>query len=276
MTLFANLAVVVAKLAVGAAANVLSVMAEAAHSSTDAWNNVLALALTRVAAKEPDEDHPYGHGKFETLGAVAIVAFLSVTVYELCRGAIRRLVTGAGDPNVTALVVGTMIVSSVVSWAVARYELRQGLELGSDILVADAAHTRSDVYASATVLVGLGLVALGYPAADALFTLFVAAIIANAGWRILSRTVPILVDERAVAGDTIREIAREASGVVDVLDVRSRGRQGEVFAELTVTVDRSLNVEAAHQIADDVERRIVARLGARDVVVHVEPALRAP
>jgi cation diffusion facilitator family transporter len=276
ITLVANIAVVIAKLGAGLAAGLLSVIAEAAHSSVDAGNNVLALALSRVAAMAPDEEHPYGHAKFETLGAVAIVAFLSVTVYELVSSALRRLATGGGHPEVTPFVVATMIFSAAVNYAVSRYEHRRARELDSDILLADAAHTRSDVYASGAVLVGLALVAAGYPRADALLTLLVAAIIANAVWRILRRTIPILVDERAVSPQTIRDVAVQAQGVVDVLDVRSRGREGEIFAELTITVDRTLNVEDAHHIADDVERRLASAIRAREVMVHVEPANREP
>jgi cation diffusion facilitator family transporter len=274
ITLIANIAVVAAKLGAGLAAGLLSVIAEAAHSSVDAGNNVLALALSRVAAKDPDEEHPYGHAKFETLGAVAIVAFLSVTVYELVSSAVRRMATGGGNPEVTPFVVGTMLFSAIVNYAVSRYEHRRARELDSDILLADAAHTRSDVYASAAVLIGLALVAAGYPGADALFTLMVAGIIANAVWRILRRTIPILVDERAVTPESIRAVAGQAQGVVEVLAVRSRGREGEIFAELTITVDRSLNVEDAHHIADEVERRLALAIRAREVVVHVEPADR--
>lgn len=273
LTLLANLAVVVAKLVAGIAAGALSVIAEAAHSGVDALNNIVALALARIAAKAPDEEHPYGHAKFETLGAIAIVAFLSVTVYELVAGAVRRLIAGTSQPHVTPTLIAVVVASALVSLFVSRYEARRGRQLDSDLLLADAAHTRADVWASGAVLVGLAFVALGYPRADALFTLLVAGIIARAGWSILRRTVPILVDERAIEGDAIRAIALEAEGVIEVWDVRSRGRHGEMFAELTVSVDRALNVEEAHHIADDVERRVAVRLGAREVVVHVEPAL---
>jgi cation diffusion facilitator family transporter len=271
ITLIANVIVVMAKLIAGISAGVLSVVAEAAHSSVDASNNVLALVLSRIAAKAPDEEHPYGHAKFETLGAIAIVAFLSITVYELVRSALYRLVSGAGQPSVTAYVVGTMVFSAIISFGVATWEQRQGRALHSEILLADAAHTRSDMYASLAVLVGLALVAAGWTRADAIVTLLVAVIIANAVWRILRRTVPILVDERAVSGETIRGIAEDVTGVRDVFDIRSRGREREIFAELTITVDGTLNVEEAHRIADNVEQLLVRRLNAREVVVHVEP-----
>jgi cation diffusion facilitator family transporter len=271
ITLLANVAVVIGKVTAGLAANSLSVLADAAHSSVDAWNNVMALVLARVAAKAPDEDHPYGHAKFETLGALAIVAFLSVTVYELVGSAILRL-SGHGDlPIATPFVAAVMLVSAVISFFVARYEERYARKLHSEILLADAAHTKSDVFASLGVLVGIGLVGLGYPQADAVFTLLVAIVIARAGWRILKTTIPILVDQRAVEESTIRDITRSTVGVIDCFDVRSRGRSGEVFAELTITVQPTLNVEEAHLIADAVEQRVAESVGAREVVVHVEP-----
>lgn len=272
LTLFANLAVVAAKAAAGFAAGALSVVAEATHSAVDAMNNVMGLALSRLAAEEPDERHPYGHVKFETLGALAVVAFLSITVYELVSGAIERLVAGTARPQVGWPIIAVMAGSAVVSLIVARYESRHGRRLHSELLLADAAHTGSDVFASLTVLLGLGLVALGYPRADAAFTIFVAVIIARAGWRIIRRTVPVLVDERAVAAETIRQIALRTEGVRDTYDVRSRGRGTAVFAELTIAVDAGLDVHAAHVIADAVERRVVAALNAREVVVHIEPA----
>ncbi len=271
LTFVANVAVVGAKVVAGLAANSLSVLADAAHSSVDAWNNIMALALARVASKDPDEDHPYGHAKFETLGALAIVAFLSITVYELVGSAIVRLTSSGENAVATPFVAAVMLVSAAVSFVVARYEESRGREYQSEILLADAAHTKSDVFASLGVLVGIALVALGYPRADAVFTLLVAVVIANAGWRILKHTIPILVDQRAVAEATIRDITVSTPGVIDCFAVRSRGRTGEIFAELTITVKPTLNVEEAHLIADTVEHRVADAVGAREVVVHVEP-----
>jgi cation diffusion facilitator family transporter len=271
LTLIANVAVVIAKVAAGVAANSLSVLADAAHSSVDAWNNIMALALAAVAAKAPDEDHPYGHAKFETLGALAIVAFLSITVYELTSSAFGRLAGAGGTAIATPFAAGVMLVSAIISYGVARYEEACGQKYQSEILLADAAHTKSDVFASLAVLAGIGLVAAGYPRADAVFTLLVAVVIARAGWRILKHTIPILVDQRAVAEATIRDITVSTPGVIDCFAVRSRGRAGEIFAELTITVRPSLNVEEAHHIADAVEHRVASAVGAREVVVHVEP-----
>lgn len=271
LTLIANVAVVIGKATAGFSANSLSVIADSAHSSVDAWNNIMALLLARIAAKAPDAEHPYGHAKFETLGALAIVAFLSITVFELVKGVIVRLGGAGPQPEATPFVVIVMIISAVVSLLVARYEENYGRRYHSDILLADAAHTRSDVYASLAVLAGIALVGLGYPQADALVTLLVAAVIARVGWRIVQRAVPILVDQRAVAEGQICEVSLSTPGVMDCFAVRSRGRPGEVFVELTVTVNPRLNVYDGHVIADEVERRVANAVGAREVVVHVEP-----
>src|SRR5688572_16465195 len=187
----ANAVVVLAKGAAGWSAHSLSVLADAAHSSVDAWNNVMGLVLVGMAAKDPDAEHPYGHAKFETVGALAIVAFLSVTVYELVSSATLRLIgRGSGpEPLATPAAIAVMVFSAIINALVAHYETKRGQELHSELLIADAAHTRSDIYASLGVVIGLLLVRFGYPRADAAFTLLVAVVIARAGWRILQTTI---------------------------------------------------------------------------------------
>ncbi len=271
LTLLANIAVVAAKAAAGFMTGTLSVVAESAHSSVDALNNVIGLVLSRVAARAPDENHPYGHAKFETLGGLAVVMFLSITIYELTSSAIHRLIAGEARPHVTVVVFAVMGGSAIVSFFVSYYERKKGRELSSDILTADAAHTQSDIYASLAVIVGLLFVTAGYPRADAIFTLLVAAVIARASWRIIRSTVPVLVDEVAVDPSKIQRLAQATPGVKAVYDVRSRGRRGEMFAELTIAVEPTLGVSEAHVIADAVEQRVSRELQAREVVVHVEP-----
>jgi cation diffusion facilitator family transporter len=267
-----NLLVLAAKGVAWWSSGALSIAAEALHSSLDALNNVIALTFAAIAAREPDDDHPYGHQKFETLGALVVVGFLSITVFELLKGAVSRLVGGQPlEVEATPTAIVLVLLSAVASLLVSRWELVQGRRLDSHLLVADAAHTRADVYASGAVLVGLLFVRAGYPVADPLIAIGVAAVIAWTGWEILKATVPVLVDERAVEDRTIRRIAEATEGVRAAWGIRSRGRPGEVFAELTVSVDPSLDVADAHTIADRVEREVADALGAREVTVHVEP-----
>src|SRR5881396_861815 len=151
--LIANIAVVIAKTSIGMLAGSLAVLGDAVHSSVDAVYNVLGLVVVRVAAREPDEDHPYGHGKFETLGALGIVVFLSVTCFELVRNAIGHLLSGGHVIQVSdlglTLLVATLLTNIFVAW----YENARGHELSSELLIADAAHTRADVFITIGVLI---------------------------------------------------------------------------------------------------------------------------
>lgn len=273
VVLVLNVGLVAMKAGAWWSSRALSVIAEAVHSSLDALNNVLALAFARVARAAPDALHPYGHQKFETLGALVIVGALSITVFELGKGAVGRLL--AADPPAvegTPLAIGLMAVSAAAGLAISAWEVRRGRELDSPLLLADAAHTRSDVYAALAVLGGLVAVRFGMPWADPWITLAVAAAIAWTGWRIVRESVPELVDERAADPERIRALAEEVEGVRAAYGIRSRGRTGEVFSELTIAVSSAMDVETSHTIADRVEERLGRELGAREVVVHVEPA----
>lgn len=272
LVLWMNVAVIVVKVAVWILSGALSVLAEVGHSSLDAANNVFALTLARVAAQAPDEDHPYGHHKFETLGALALVGVLSIMVFELLRQAVMTLATGqhhAGEVGPGALTL--MTLGLVAGIAITRYESRVGKRLGSDLLLADAAHTRADVLTTVAVLVGLVAIRMGFPMADPVATIVVAGLIAHTGWEIVQETVPVLVDSRAVPREHIEAVALDVEGVQSAYGIRSRGRPGDIFAELTIAVDASLDVLRSHDIADRVERDVALAIVAREVVVHVEP-----
>ena len=269
---WANLLLVVVKVGVGFAIGSLSVLGDAAHSATDALNNLIALVAVYFAAEPPDEKHPYGHGKFETLGAFVIAGFLSITCFELVRMAVRRLVQGGPPPQPDVFVIVILATTMIVNVWIAYYERKKGRELRSELLAADARHTQADVWVTLSVLIGLGLVYLGFDEADALLAIVVAFVVAYSGYEILKRTVPVLVDERAVDPRHVSEVASAVDGVVSVSDIRSRGKPGDGFAELTVRVRPATQVREAHAIADEVERRVAAELDLTNVVVHVEPS----
>lgn len=269
--LVANLGVVGAKFVIGLRSGSLGVLGDAVHSSVDAMNNVLALAVIWIAAREPDQDHPYGHEKFETLGALAIVVFLSITCFELVENAIGRLVAGSptlqiSNPELMVL-GGTLVVNVIVTV----YETGRGRALGSAILLADAAHTRADVFITVGVLVGVIAGRYGYGTVDPIMALVIAGLILFLAYRIVAQSVPDLVDQLAVSADEIRRVSEAINGVGRAYDIRSRGAQERRFAELTIGVDGTSTVAAAHAIADAVEARLHSELGIHEVIVHVEP-----
>ncbi|MGI9037390.1 MAG: cation diffusion facilitator family transporter [Gemmatimonadota bacterium] len=272
LVLGANLVVVGLKLFVGVRAGSLSVLGDAAHSGFDALNNVIGLIAVRAAARPPDEDHPYGHGKFETLGALAVVSFLSITAFELVSGGFGRLVTGAPPPRLDGLTFGLLGVTMAFNALVATMESRYARQLDSTILAADARHTAADVFVTLAVLGGLGLVGLGWSDADAWLAILVALLIARSGYQVLKGTIPVLVDSVAVDASRVIDFVEKMDGVRGVHDVRSRGRPGsQAFAELTIVIDGRLTVAEGHDIADEVERRLIEAGGFEGVVVHVEP-----
>jgi cation diffusion facilitator family transporter len=269
----ANLVVVAAKLFIGVVSGSLAVLGDALHSSVDSLYNVLGLIVIRVAARAPDEDHPYGHGKFETLGALAIVVFLSITCFELVRNAVQKLLGNGHVVVVTDLGLVVLLVTLGINVLVAWYENRRGHELASELLIADAAHTRTDVFITIGVLIGVLFARGGAMWVDPVVAIVVAALIVRVAYQIFARTVPVLVDERAIPERAIRHTAQGVDGVKSAYGIRSRGGHGAGvrYAEVTIAVDRDANVAAAHAIADEVEERLKRELELNAVTVHVEP-----
>jgi cation diffusion facilitator family transporter len=270
--LIANLVVVAVKIVVAVRTGALSVLGATVESALDAMNNVVAISLVGLAAIGPDEDHPYGHDKFETLGALVIVGFLSISCFELVRNAVTQLLhqqlPEAATPLELALLGSTAFANVFVVW----YERRRGRELGSALLLADAAHTGGDIFVTVLAFVALLLTRAGYGFIDPWLALIVAGVIAFSGYQILRVTVPILVDQRAVDSAEIRRAVTAIPGILGVPTVRSRtSASGTLFAELTITCDGALSVAGAHELADAAERAIRDAVGAADVTVHVEP-----
>src|SRR5690349_13808914 len=203
-----NLIVVAVKVAVGWRTGALAVLGAALESALDTLNNVIGMSLVTLAARAPDDDHPYGHDKFETIGALAIVGFLSISCFELLREGIQKL-RRHEEPrppeSVEVIVLAATVLANIfVVW----YERRRGRELRSAFLMADAAHTTSDTYVTLLALASMLLAGMGLGRFDAPLTIVVAMIIAVSGYRILKGTIPILVDERAVDAEEIRRLVR--------------------------------------------------------------------
>ena len=268
-----NALVVVIKLVVGIRTASLTVLGAALESGLDALNNVIGMLLVSIAARAPDEDHPYGHDKFETLGALGIVGFLSISCFELMREGITVLVGGGAatraSPADVSIIVMTLAINAFVVW----YERRRGREMGSAFLLADAEHTRGDILVTVLALGSLFLGRHGGKRIDASLAIAVALIIAWSGWRILQRSIPILVDQRAVEATELRQIIADIPGISEVRGIRSRySASGVLFAELTIAVPGGTPVDVAHALADRVEESVGRKYGAAEITVHVEPA----
>lgn len=273
ITLGLNLAVVLIKLGVGLLSGSMAVVADAVHSVTDCANNVLALLVLRLASAPPDREHPYGHQKYEALGALVIAALLAVACYEILRAAGLRLWAGEfAAPQLQALDWALMIGVLGVNIGVASYERRAGARLGSSLLLADAKHTLSDIWVTLSVLLSLlGSTLLGWGWLDVALALPVAAIILHSGWQVLQRNLPWLLDARALPAEEIAAVALSVAGVAGCHDITSRGMHGQqLYIELHVTTELS-QMRDAHRVAEQVRKALEARYRPARVTVHIEP-----
>ncbi|WP_395806198.1 cation diffusion facilitator family transporter [Archangium minus] len=272
--LMANWAVAVAKLVFGLLSDSAAVTADGMHSFIDGGSNVLGLVSMSVAAQPADEDHPYGHGKFEALASLGIGAMIGISMLELGRMAFDSLLHDR-HPTVTPLMAGVMVATLLINLAVTSIERHQGEKLKSPLLMADARHTLSDVGVTLAVLLSIGLVWLGYPKADGIITLGVMIVVARVGWGIVKQAVGILSDTARLDPQKVETITLQVPGVRSCRDVRSRGMEGTVYVDLKIEVDPQLTTARAHELADAVETRLQAEFPeVVDVVVHVEPARR--
>lgn len=271
ITLLLNLFVMSLKATVGWSTNSLSLLADALHSVVDSSSNLLGLFISHFASPIPDRDHPYGHLKYDAVGALAIAAFLLVACVEILQAAIERLLMGSKPVQMSASVLWLMLVVLAVNIFVTIYERSVGKKIGSSILVADAQHTLGDIWITVLVIAGLVGVWMGWQWLDIALTFPVTLLVFWSGWEVLKENLPWLVDEIAIAPETIYEIAMEVPGVINCHEIASRGVVGrQVFVEMHLIVEVP-DVETAHRITEEVESRLQARFAPVRVLIHVEP-----
>lgn len=269
--LFLNLAVAAAKLIFGYSTGAVSILSDGFHSLTDSASNVMGLVGLRAARKPPDQDHPYGHRKYETLAAGGIFVFLLFVVLEVVRAALERLAQG-GSPRVTAASFAVMVVTLAINLLVVRYESTRGRALNSELLLADAAHTRSDVLTSCGVLVSLAGTRAGYPILDPLGGLVVAIFIARTGIEIARDTTRILSDRVVMDEADIRQVVMSVPEVLGCHHIRTRGTADHTFLDLHVWFPGATPLFEAHRISHIVKDRLMRKYPQiADAVIHIEP-----
>jgi cation diffusion facilitator family transporter len=271
ITLALNLGVSAAKVAVGLLSGSLAMVADGYHSLVDGSNNVIGLIVAAYAFAPPDRGHPYGHRKFETAAAAAIGVALLALAYHVLEGALGRIASPS-LPRIGLLnwlvMFATMGVNLFVSW----YEDREGRRLHSAFLVADATHTRADLFVSLGVVGSFAAARAGLAWADPLVAVVIAAVISAQAVRILISAFHVLTDRAAIAPEPIETLTLSVAGVKRVRDVRTRGRGDAVYVDLTVHVDGAMTLGEAHDVADRIEEALkAAHPEIVDVVVHPEP-----
>ena len=228
-----NLVVAVAKIALGYYTGAVSIISDGFHSLTDSASNVVALVGVSVARRPPDANHPYGHRKYETMASLGILVFLVVVLVEVLSAARR---------------------------------------LKSEVLRADAKHTRSDVLTTGAVLGALLGVWWGYPLLDPMAALLVAGFIGHACWSIAQEASRVLSDEIVIAEHDVREVVQSVPGVIGSEKIRTRGSADYAFLDLHLWLDGDMPLSEAHSTSHVVKDRLMAKFPQlADVVIHIEP-----
>ncbi len=267
-----NLAVAVAKAVFGIMAGSVSMVADSLHSLFDSLSNIVGILSTRIASQPPDRSHPYGHGKFETVGTMIIGAMLLLSAYWIISEGAERLVSREA-PVITSITILVMVATILINIFVSTYERRQGEALKSQILIADAKHTTSDIFVSLSVLGGFAAVSLGFPLADPLIAFGIGILIARMGLVILKDAGNVLTDAVVVdCEDRVAAVVASVEGVRGYHGFRCRGKPQELFADIHIMVDPDISVAEGHAIAEEVVAKILAGVEEiEDVVVHVDP-----
>jgi cation diffusion facilitator family transporter len=258
---------------VGVATGSLAILSEAAHSLVDLAATVMTYLAVRVSGKPADEEHHYGHGKVESVTALAETALLFLLSGVVIWEALSRLLGGDGHAVEATIWAFAVIIGSIlVDFFRARVLYRVAAETSSEALEADALHFGSDMWSSIAVLIGLGAVAYGYPWADSAAAIVVAVFICIAGWRLGRRTIDTLTDTApAGAADKIRAIATRIAGVVAVERVRVRPAGDTLFVDLLVAVSRTLPLDRVSAIKQQIDDAVRASFPKAESTVNTEP-----
>lgn len=264
----------VAKIVVGWFANSQALIADGIHSFSDLLTDFMVLYAAKHAHKEADEVHPYGYGRIETLATVSLGVVLVIIAIGIAYSAIQRL----ANPNVlmdfTLLALLVALVSVVSKEWIYRYTIAAAKRLRSDMLMANAWHSRSDAFSSIVVLIGISGVMLDYPYLDAVAAVVVAAMIGHIGFGLIRSSTRELIDtaldpEKIAA---IREHIHAVHGVRSAHTLRTRKSAGNAFVDVHIQVDPRLSVSEGHQIGDAVRRRLLQKVDeVTDVTVHIDP-----
>lgn len=268
-----NILVAVAKLILGIFFGFVSLLADGLHSSLDAASNIVGWVGISMAARPPDDNHPYGHRRYEAIAGAIIGVFIALGLLEILRHAYAAWQNHSQRPEFHPILAVFVATTIVIGLAVGLYEKRQGTRLQSRVLHADAFHTLSDMFGSAVVLLSMIFVKMGLVWADIVGALIIAAIIARTAWHVISSNIGELTDQVRLDPEVIRSTLLQIEGIRGAHKIRSRGTGSRIWLDLHIHVDPQMSVEEAHRLthlAIDTLKKNHNNLS--DVIIHTEPA----
>lgn len=275
--LFGNIALSAGKLAFGVLAGSAALVADGFHSLADVLSDVGILLALKASVRPPDQNHPYGHHSFETLGAIIVAAFMLLTAGLIAKSAVENLIRGEYlHPEWPALAAS--LASVVIKELMARYTLKVGKSTNSPALLANGTMHRSDAISSLAAAAGIGGAMMGWTILDSLGALIISFFILKMGIDLMRENVMALMDTMPNEDfvTDIEQAARSVGCVQDVLSLHVRQRGSWYLADIRITVHPDHTIESAHDIAHATEDRIRETVeNVAGVFVHVEPGDRA-
>ena len=272
ISIFASAGMAAAKFVVGIMIGSLALVSEALHSSVDVVATIITWMVVRVSDLPADDEHHYGHGKFESVSALGVIAILYVLAGGILVESWSRLREGSPPPAISAVPFVVLVIDIAVNFWRARALHRTARETRSQALAADALHFASDVMGSIAVIIGLALAGLGFWWGDAAAAIAVAIMIALLGLRMARETVETLLD-RAPAGasEKARSAIEGVPGVVGVERLRARMVGSTNFIDATVRVPRTYPIDRVDEIKQKVQAAVAGVLGDADVTFTAVP-----
>jgi cation diffusion facilitator family transporter len=271
ITLILNSCVALAKVLYGYMTDSIAMTSDGLHSFFDGISNMIGLIGIWIASHPPDEKHPYGHKKYETLFTIII----AVMIFASCFQILKKVYLSFSEDHrtiVTQTSFAIMLMTMAVNIFVMLYESKKGKQLCSEFLVADSMHTKSDIFASIAVIISLALTKMGYYHADAIVGIVITLFIARIGYKIIKQASDVLVDTVCLDKSAIDSVVNRVEGVRGCHDIRTRGQENCVYLDLHALVDKNLSTEKAHGIADRIEKEIKKEFpSVVDIIVHIEP-----
>ena len=271
VTLVLNWSTALLKIALGFWTQCMVVVADGFHSLSDGTSNIIGLVGIALSGHPADEDHPYGHQKYETLASIAIAVLLFLVSFGILQRAFRSFWQPMDPqvPSVSFWVMGaTLLVNLFIVW----YERTSAERLHSELLHSDSWHTLTDVFVTLGVFVAMIGIRWHLPIVDPIFSIGIGVMIALVAFRILKQSSDILCDKAVLDAAKVVAIAKRVPGVQDCHEVRSRGRLHGVYVDLHILVDPVMSVADSHRLANTIEHDIKKEIpGVQDVVVHIEP-----
>lgn len=269
---FANISVAVLKIVIGGLVKSTSMTADGFHSLSDGTSNIVGLIGIWLSSKPVDDEHPYGHSKFEILAGLFIGIMLSFVGLNIVLGAFERF-NNPTSLQITFESILSLILTLLINIFVSNYEYKTGKRYQSQILVSDSMHTKADIYVSIGVLITITAVKLGVPSIiDPIASLVVALFIFHAVFEIFHENCGVLLDRAVVDSDMVRKIVFEFTEVKNVHRIRSRGTAGDIYIDLHIMTDPDMSVEVSHRLIHSIEDRMKKEFSENtQVIVHLEP-----